>query len=99
MLNLSYRTNLLGRTLLEIREVAETTRPARADALKAFEQFLLDPLQKTMEEKNFETFETAFRQPENAKKGRGSWSRGAWPSRSAMWRPPAPEGNPSEEPV
>jgi hypothetical protein len=37
--------------------------------LKAVEQFFLDRLQKTIEEKNFETFETAFRQPENAKKG------------------------------
>jgi hypothetical protein len=61
VLNISYRTSLLGRTLLEIQEVGETTRPARDDALKAFEQFFLDPLQKTIEEKNFETFETAFK--------------------------------------
>ncbi len=37
----------------EIQEVGETTRPGRADALKAFEQSFLDPLEKTIEAKDF----------------------------------------------
>jgi hypothetical protein len=45
----------------EIQEVGETTRPARAEALKAFEQSFLDPLAKTIEAKNFESLETAFK--------------------------------------
>ena len=45
----------------EIQEVGETTRPARADALKAFEQSFLDPLQKTIEAKDFAKFETSFK--------------------------------------
>jgi hypothetical protein len=44
----------------EIQEVGETTRPGRADALKAFEQSFLDPLEKTIEAKDFESFEAAF---------------------------------------
>jgi hypothetical protein len=46
---------------LEIQEVGEKTRPARAAALKAFEQSFLDPLEKAIEAKNFESFETAFK--------------------------------------
>jgi len=45
----------------EIQEVGETTRPGRADALKAFEQSFLDPLQKTIEAKDVQNFETAFK--------------------------------------
>lgn len=45
----------------EIQEVGETTRPGRADALKAFEQSFLDPLEKTIEAKDFESFEAAFK--------------------------------------
>ena len=45
----------------EIQEVGETTRPGRADALKAFEQSFLDPLGKTIETKDVESFEAAFK--------------------------------------
>jgi hypothetical protein len=45
----------------EIQEVGETTRPGRAGPLKAFEQSFLDPLQKTIEAKDFEKFETSFK--------------------------------------
>ncbi len=45
----------------EIQEVGETTRPARAEALKAFEKFYLDPLEKAITAKNFATFDKAFK--------------------------------------
>jgi hypothetical protein len=45
----------------EIQEVGGTTRPARAGALKAFERSFLDPLEKTIEAKDFESFEAAFK--------------------------------------
>jgi hypothetical protein len=45
----------------EIQEVGETTRPGRAEALKAFEQSFLDPLEETLEAKNFASFEIAFK--------------------------------------
>lgn len=45
----------------EIQEVGETTRPAHASALKAFEQAYLDPLDKTIEAKDFGKFEASFR--------------------------------------
>lgn len=44
----------------EIQEVAETTRPQFAEGLKAFESAYLVPLQKTIEEKDFKAFKTAF---------------------------------------
>lgn len=46
---------------LEIQEVGETTRPARAPMLKAFEQSYLDPLGKAIQAKDFEQFDTAFK--------------------------------------
>jgi hypothetical protein len=45
---------------LEIQEVGETTRPARAGALKAFETAYLDPLQEAIEHKDFAAFEKTF---------------------------------------
>jgi hypothetical protein len=45
----------------EIQEVGETTRPGRADALNAFEHSFLDPLGKTIEAKDFDSFEAAFK--------------------------------------
>ena len=41
---------------LEIQEVGETTHPARADALRAFEQAFLDPIGKAIQAKDFEQF-------------------------------------------
>ncbi len=44
----------------EIQEVGETTRPARAQALKAFEQSYLDPLDKAIKAKGLNDFKKAF---------------------------------------
>jgi hypothetical protein len=44
----------------EIQEVGETTRPARAGALKAFETAFLDPLDKAIEAKDLKKFQAAF---------------------------------------
>lgn len=46
---------------LEIQEVAETTRPARAGAAKAFETAYLEPLDAAIKAKNLEQFDTAFK--------------------------------------
>jgi hypothetical protein len=45
---------------LEIQEVGETTRPQRAESLKAFERAFLDPLSKAIEAKDFKRFDSAF---------------------------------------
>jgi hypothetical protein len=44
----------------EIQEVGETTRPARAEALKAFETTFLDPLDKAVAAKDKTQFEAAY---------------------------------------
>lgn len=46
---------------LEIQEVGEATRPGRAAALKAFETAYMEPLEKAIEAKDFEKFNTAFK--------------------------------------
>ncbi len=46
---------------LEIQEVGETTRPARAPALKAFEKTYLGPVDAAIKAKDFNKFNTAFR--------------------------------------
>jgi hypothetical protein len=45
----------------EIQEVGETTRPARAEALKAFEKSYLDPLNDAVKVKDFKKFDKAFK--------------------------------------
>ncbi len=45
----------------EIQEVGETTRPARADALKAFEGYLTD-LGGTIKAKDFKQFDAKFKE-------------------------------------
>ena len=45
---------------LEIQEVGETTRPARAGALKAFETAYLEPLNAAIGAKDFQMFDEAF---------------------------------------
>lgn len=45
---------------LEIQEVGEATRPARADALKAFEDAYLGKLDDAIKAKDFGKFEAAF---------------------------------------
>jgi hypothetical protein len=44
----------------EIQEVGETTRPARAQALKSFESSFLDPLDDAVTAKDKTKFETAY---------------------------------------
>jgi hypothetical protein len=44
----------------EIQEVGETTRPARAQALKSFESSFLDPLEQTIASQNKTQFESAY---------------------------------------
>jgi hypothetical protein len=45
----------------EIQEVGETTRPARAEMLKAFESANLDKLGDAIKAKDWKKFETAFK--------------------------------------
>ncbi len=45
----------------EIQEVGETTRPPRAQALKAFEKNYLDPLEEAIKAKDFKKFDVAFK--------------------------------------
>ena len=45
----------------EIQEVGETTRPARAEALKSFEKTYLDPLNEAVKAKDFKKFDKAFK--------------------------------------
>src|SRR5262245_19631814 len=45
---------------LEIQEVGETTRPARAPALKGFEETFLTPIGDAIAARDFAAFETAF---------------------------------------
>src|SRR5213078_3939700 len=44
----------------EIQEVGETTRPARAPALKSFESSFLDPLDEAIKAKDKAKFESAY---------------------------------------
>jgi hypothetical protein len=45
----------------EIQEVGETTRPARAQALKNFEKNYLDPVNEAIKAKDFKKFDKAFK--------------------------------------
>jgi hypothetical protein len=45
----------------EIQEVGETTRPERAQALKAFEKNYLEPLDAAIQAKDFKKFDVAFK--------------------------------------
>lgn len=45
---------------MEIQEVGEITRPARAEALKTFEDSYLTPLGDAIQAKNFNAFKKAF---------------------------------------
>lgn len=45
----------------EAQEVGETTRPKRAEALKAFESSYLAPIEKAIEAKDFKKFDVAFK--------------------------------------
>ncbi len=46
--------------MIEIQEVGETTRPARAAMLKAFETSYLDQLNATITKKDFASFNTTY---------------------------------------
>ncbi len=45
---------------LEIQEVGETTRPGRAASLKNFESSYLEPLNTTLNSKDWNSFQTAY---------------------------------------
>jgi hypothetical protein len=47
--------------MIEIQETGETTRPARAQALKTYEANFLDPLEKAIAAKDKAQFETAYK--------------------------------------
>ncbi|HEY3061948.1 MAG TPA: hypothetical protein VGL99_23475 [Chloroflexota bacterium] len=46
--------------MVEIQEVGETTRPARAPALKSFESSFLNPLEEAIKAKDKTRFESAY---------------------------------------
>ncbi len=51
----------MAKEMGEIQEVGETTRPARADALKAFEKSYLDKLNEAIKAKDFKKFDADFK--------------------------------------
>jgi hypothetical protein len=52
--------------MIEIQEVGETTRPSKASMLKSFEDAYLAPLEKAIEQKDWNAFQVAYN---NAIKG------------------------------
>jgi hypothetical protein len=68
------------REMREIQEVGETTRPARARALKSFETQFLDPLEEQIQAKNKSQFETAYRSAiQGCNSCHGSQTSADWP--------------------
>jgi hypothetical protein len=68
------------REMREIQEVGETTRPARAPALKSFETQFLDPLEEQIQAKNKSQFETAYRSAiQGCNSCHGSQTSADWP--------------------
>src|SRR6266545_1154420 len=64
----------------EIQEVAETTRPARAPALKSFESSFLDPLEEQIKAKDKAKFESAYNSAvQGCNSCHGSQTSADWP--------------------
>jgi hypothetical protein len=64
----------------EIQETAETTRPARAPALKAFESSFLEPLEQATKDKDKAKFESAYRSAiQGCNSCHGSQTSPDWP--------------------
>jgi hypothetical protein len=64
----------------EIQEVGETTRPARAPALKSFESQFLDPLEEQIQAQDTTQFETAYRSAiQGCNSCHGSQTSADWP--------------------
>jgi len=64
----------------EIQEVAETTRPARAAALKSFESSFLDPLEEQIKAKDKTKFESAYNSAiQGCNSCHGSQTSADWP--------------------
>jgi hypothetical protein len=64
----------------EIQEVGETTRPARAPALKSFESQFLDPLEEQIKATNTAQFENAYRSTiQGCNSCHGSQTSADWP--------------------
>jgi hypothetical protein len=64
----------------EIQEVGETTRPARAPALKSFESQFLDALEDQIKAKDKTKFETAYNSTvQGCNSCHGSQTSADWP--------------------
>jgi hypothetical protein len=64
----------------EIQEVGETTRPARAPALKSFESSFLDPLEEQIKAKDKTKFESAYNSAiQGCNSCHGSQTSADWP--------------------
>ena len=64
----------------EIQEVGETTRPARAPALKSFESSFLDPLEEQIKAKDKAKFESAYNAAiQGCNSCHGSQTSADWP--------------------
>jgi hypothetical protein len=64
----------------EIQEVGETTRPARAPALKSFESSFLDPLEEQIKAKDNTKFESAYNSAiQGCNSCHGSQTSADWP--------------------
>jgi len=64
----------------EIQEVGETTRPARAPALKSFESSFLDPLEEQIKAKDKVKFEAAYNSAiQGCNSCHGSQTSADWP--------------------
>ena len=64
----------------EIQEVGETTRPARAPALKSFESSFLDPLEEQIKAKDKAKFEAAYNSAiQGCNSCHGSQTSADWP--------------------
>ena len=65
----------------EIQEVGETTRPARAPALKSFESSFLDPLEDQIKAKDKAKFESAYNSAvQGCNSCHGSQTSADWPA-------------------
>jgi len=76
----------------EIQEVAETTRPARAPALKSFESSFLDPLEEQIKAKDKTKFESAYNSAiQGCNSCHGSQTSADWPQGFAFIKVQVPK--------
>jgi hypothetical protein len=78
----------------EIQEVGETTRPARAPALKSFEAQFLDPLEDQIKAKDSAKFESAYRSAiQGCNSCHGSQTSADWPQGFAFIKVQVPSND------